>query len=609
MASDTLIPSWTIPVPAKEACSHDLQQALSAWLLSYMKYHRKPNFCVITSVSASRDSIQEFASGLRKALAGSAILYVDYEPPKNRLPQVIAFEYSTTWPADLQRQTLTIIPPTPKLFSVAGHQDAWFVDILKDNETGRALCDIQLPESTIIPELLNGPCPPKYEHHRVPRFGDGVDSINFHCSPKTGTIHFYVPTPEEVLEEILREHGYEIVHDEKRASYLPVIERFGGLQMAASAMSGQSGEVLEILRARRPRTAVERTKLNDDQHQLILQAQEDAITPDQIKGWGKLGKGRLRDSHLLEQSDIMFARQSDRVKRIGMARFRRYAQSKIPKEMTLQALLEHWADNSIIKRKWEIGPCSTCKRRSFVDRIDFRKPPRCQHCGKRVPFEKHTKIAYSLEPAVRHSFNEGLPTIALTGRFLRNMTIRGFFWLPGVKYRRDDIRGDIDILACCDGHLVFGECKKLAETPHDASSWNKTTDQFLKLAPLASQCGGALVVLATMADSFPNDVQDRIRNELADKIPFLLLCKTDMEKGYRPTQPDSNVPSLGLHDLIPTGFPELPIERTPGQRQIDYGWAMFTKGPKVHPKSEDPSVDPINDSGTTQKDCSQGDVK
>jgi hypothetical protein len=27
--------------------------------------------------------------------------------------------------------------------------------------------------------------------------------------------------------------------------------------------------------------------------------------------------------------------------------------------------------------------------------------------------------------------------------------------LPGIKYNFDSTNGDIDLLACCDGHLVF----------------------------------------------------------------------------------------------------------------------------------------------------------
>jgi len=96
-------------------------------------------------------------------------------------------------------------------------------------------------------ELLNGPCPPHFEHSILPRTGDGPEGIDICCSGSREVINVYLPTSEEVLGEILREHGVEPVADEKRSSYLPVIKRFGGLWLAASAFSGQSGAVLNCL--------------------------------------------------------------------------------------------------------------------------------------------------------------------------------------------------------------------------------------------------------------------------------------------------------------------------------------------------------------------------
>ena len=105
-------------------------------------------------------------------------------------------------------------------------------------------------------------------------------------------------------------------------------------------------------------------------------------------------------------------------------------------------------------------------------------------------------IGYTLHRAVRHAIKEGIIPVVLTGRFLQNMTNDGFLWLPGVKYQIRAQQGDIDILACCDGRLVFCECKMLKETSFDSSLSEKIVDQFLKTANLAKKCGANLAVLS-----------------------------------------------------------------------------------------------------------------
>jgi len=204
-----------------------------------------------------------------------------------------------------------------------------------------------------------------------------------------------------------------------------------------------------------------------------------------------------------------------------------------------------------------------------------------------VKMREHTGMGYALEPSVRHSLNEGLATVALTGRFLRNMTNTGFFWIPGVKYERSGAKGDIDLLACCDGFLVFGECKKLTSTPHDAATWSATADQFLKLATVAIECQGSLAVLAALVDAFPEEIHHRIEKELSGKIPFLLLNKADLNKGHRSSEPGKEWPPLDLRKLVLTKFPESQVARTPGQRQIKLGWSVYKKATSEKPKTEE----------------------
>jgi len=575
-ASDSSIPTWLIPIPEEDITKPEVKSALSEWLFSFQKYARKPNYCVVTSASISGDKLGEYSTQLKDEFTKSGIEYVDHVLPTKRLPSVVAYEYSATWPVDLEGQVLSIIPPAPKAFSISSANESWFVDILKDNQTGRAVKGVQLPESVVIPELLNAPCPPSFEHSAIPRFGDGVDSINFRCSDVNKEIHFYIPTPEEVLEECVREKGLDPIRDEKRTSYLPTIDRFGGLHNAAKYLSGTNGTIIEVLRTGKLRTADENAKVNDGHHQLILSAQGHALTSGQIKGIAKLGKNGLNNNYL-GSIESFFSQGSERLKRIGTGRFRRHANRKVPEGSSLQELLEHLADNSILNRRWELGPCNRCNRRSYVGELDLESLRPCQHCGGRLQLKEMTKVAYSLEPSVRHSLNEGLATVALTGRFLENMTSKGFFWIPGIKYESGEEKGDLDLVACCDGMLIFGECKRLTETPHDSTSWTKTVDQFLRLTSVAAEFKDSAAVLSVLVDSFPDKVQQRIEQEVASSVPYLLLGKEDLDAGRRQIAWNNTTRPMCISDLLIEGEPDEQPELVPGVRRIDLGWSVYTR--------------------------------
>jgi hypothetical protein len=550
-ASDTTHPAWIIPIPVEGAVEPGVLEKLKQWLVAFLPYRVRFSYCQVTSQTVAEEKCRSFAREFQRVLGGSPIEAVDYEPPRNQIPLVIPFEYETTWAVDVRGRKLTLVPPKPRAFEHLGSPRTWFVDLLKDVKTGRAIKEMQLPPSSVVLELLNGPCPPHFEHSILPRTGDGPESINLCCSGSREVINVYIPTSEEVLGEILREHGVEPVVDEKRSSYLPVIKRFGGLWLAASAFSGQSGAILNCL--------ADHTK-----------------TLPEIRGACQLGGGSISGESYTQRIEETFFRESDRMKRVSRRRFLDYARRSTPENLQLTSVLEHWADRKIISRNWKIGPCQACGHKYFVPYLDIQKRVVCTTCGRRISLPARVEIGYTLQRAVRHAIQEGIMPIALTGRFLRGMTNQGFFWLPGVKYKVSDTAGDIDVLACCDGTLVLAECKRLAQTPKDAAVWNDVAAQFLDTARIAKLCGAGLVVLAAQVDEYPGSITDQIRSELGDSIPHLLLDKKDLETGYRHVGEGDLRRPLGLYDLIRKPFPERPREATDKPRTINFGWGVLT---------------------------------
>jgi hypothetical protein len=100
----------------------------------------------------------------------------------DRLPVVIPIEYETTWAAEVAGRTLTIQSPRPRAFESIASPRSWVVDLRRDVKTGRAVGELQLPPNQAVFELLNGPCPPGFEHTSTPRTGDGHDCVNVICS-------------------------------------------------------------------------------------------------------------------------------------------------------------------------------------------------------------------------------------------------------------------------------------------------------------------------------------------------------------------------------------------------------------------------------------------
>ncbi|HTU90570.1 MAG TPA: hypothetical protein VMF69_10885 [Gemmataceae bacterium] len=114
-ASDTMHPAWIIPIPAESAADLAIFEKLKEWLLAFLPYGPRPNFCYVTSQSVEESVCRDFAVRFQTVLAGTPIELVDYQPSRNQLPIVIPFEYETSWAVEITGRKLTIQPPKSKL--------------------------------------------------------------------------------------------------------------------------------------------------------------------------------------------------------------------------------------------------------------------------------------------------------------------------------------------------------------------------------------------------------------------------------------------------------------------------------------------------------------
>src|SRR5439155_17604919 len=131
-------------------------------------------------------------------------------------------------------------------------------------------------------------------------------------------------------------------------------------------------------------------------------------------------------------------------------------------------------------------------------------------CGSRLRLPPQVPIGYSLHQLVGHAIKEGIVPVVLAGRFLQRMTHDGYFWMPGIKFQWGDKSGDLDLLACCDGHIVVGECKTLNDTPTECGFWEAILEQFAGTIAVGKGSRAAFAVLAVMAERFPAGFQDKV---------------------------------------------------------------------------------------------------
>jgi hypothetical protein len=136
-----------------------------------------------------------------------------------------------------------------------------------------------------------------------------------------------------------------------------------------------------------------------------------------------------------------------------------------------------------------------------------------------------------------------------------------------VKFNRGDEEGDLDLIACCDGHIAVGECKSVEGAGAEAGVWELIMEQFAQTIEVGKACGAAFAVLAVMADSFPGGFQARAEALAGPSLKCLLLNRHNLEAGERDTGTEG-LGRLTLRDLVVDQMPEASQPAPTEPRQI-----------------------------------------
>jgi hypothetical protein len=536
-------PTWVIPIPLDALTERDVLDALVEWVIRIQRYGMRPNCCHLVSLTAPLAQLQSAAAALLPLLKEHGFEFVDPFSPCDVVAKVIPFEYDQSQLAEVETRHVTMTIPAPRLSEHMTDQHVWMVDVTRDATARRGLADLHLPARASAVEALNVPGVPALpSRNEIHRFGFDDETICFRCRRRDRVLAHQLPSDEEVLLEVLYDGGMRPLEDEKRNVYEPALKMLGGLSTAARAVTGRLREVLGVLH--RCNTA-------------------DLST---IRREAKLGNGRLPEE-LSRPSNVAnyLRRASPTTRRISLGRFQAQWDELYPDDTKIQTLLEHWAQRGLL----------------------IHRP------------DNH----YELQPQLAAAMREGLIPVALTGRFLDWMTYSGFMWVPGIKYEiaASQEKGDIDILAACDGHLVFAECKNMVGASPTEESWERDIwPQFAALVHAAKACGGDLAVLASLAEEYPSGWLERAQREAGQQLSVMLLTRSDLDRGYRRENGQTGS-RLSIEDVVHPPAPPNIIRFLPG-RTIDYGAFQFghietkpEQGGAPHEGGAAPDADPATE--------------
>ncbi|MFC1528888.1 hypothetical protein ACFL5B_03165, partial [Candidatus Latescibacterota bacterium] len=484
--------------------------------------------CEIVTKYCKRDNLESLARRIRPRLRGlkSNIVHVDIKDLIQETSLVIPYEKEINKRPFVSNNDIIFDDMEPYYMEYLPSSAAWICDLVKDTVTGRLPFELCLPHIEYIHQVINAPAAP-YLHFRIDDFCYGIDSLNVRFTKDNPQKRLRVPCPEEFFTEMFFELGIKLVKDEKRIRYNQTIDMLGGLSEAAMFFSGISLDILKSFKS-------------------------EPITYGQIKGNIKSG-GNI-------PIDIPFIQWIDRLpihrRRIGKQRYKEYLKENLSKYASVQEVIEKLIDRGALRLKWKLNKCTYCDKEYWVNDIKINSPIYCPGCNKKIILRNKVELGYELNELVKLSIKEGIIPVILTARFLKNLTSSGFFWLPGIKCISEFGKHDLDIIACCDGHLICAECKTLDDTKEESKTWEKIANQIIKQIKLIKTLRIETFVIAALCDKFPDHFKNKISEITGKSIGILFLTKKDLLEGIRrKTSKDEPSGLTRIIDILPFQVP------------------------------------------------------
>ncbi len=496
----------------------------------------RATFCRIRALPEIAERANQLARRLRPRLRTAGVKHVDVDIDSvfTSLPVVTGCQRASSVPSTKSASGYRFALPSPFPMEFLDSRESWMVDLIKDEETGRNVAESVLPSFRVTAhEALNAPNPPSARQSAIDPLRFHLDTVSVRANKKETIAQIHLPSAHELIGEHLHECGYKLVIDDKRPLYERAIETFGSLHEASQSCREPFRPLLLILK-------------------------EGEILEDHLKRKAKLGKTKRVPA---DASEIRNWYKKTPIRgRLGEIRFQEHYNDFHPKPDKVLNVLDYWHKRKIVERVFCMPKCPFCRRQSWIQAIDLSSKINCTYCDRALSVGTSIKIGYRLNPTVSAAMDAGAIPVILTGQFLRNLTIRGFQWIPGFPIEGQDI----DIVALCDGHLVMAECKDRQKAASKAKSWGEVQAQFERLIETARKCSVEAVFLASMSNRYPAKLRNLVKSASDRTMTVHLLTGADLETGYRKGKGNRR---LKIHDYLPSNA--VPKRRKrPGTREM-----------------------------------------
>jgi len=433
----------------------------------------------------------------------------------NSISPITFYEKEETINLTVNENEVTVPYISPALTKLPLHS-TWCCDLVKEQNTLRYPFELSLPKTKPIIELLNLPSGSFANFNNVIGFGREFISTIFTTNNDHRPISFCLPTSREIFETVLSPAGITIKKDEKNIRYSETLNLFGDLSSACFALTGISGKIINAL-AHKP------------------------LTYDELCGAAKLGKNKTK-KELPEFSTLFLNNLYGTPKGIAEKRMQSSHSKVLTKNTPANEALEILTSMGVIRRKWKLSSCLSCDKPYWVTHLDITKPIFCPGCDNAIHLKDKMEIGYELNELVRLSVHEeGITPVLLTARFLKNLTNYGYTWYPGAKVQFDKQDTDLDLLACCDGSLITGECKSLSG-PTSQAKWNEIREQLILPIDVAKKCGFSVFFVSSFTDTYSRKFKADLKKLAGDNLKLLFICRKDLEQGYSEEMNDEGIP-------------------------------------------------------------------
>ena len=539
--------------PASAINSKSAVLALADWLRST---GLDSNFCSLVSRRVSRTRLEKLVARMRPHLKGLPQHHVDIVAEPGAPSIVIPFERSQQVRTLATGSMLAFDVPLPWCEKGMPDRETWICDLMKDTQNGRAPCELILPPVPAAQQIINAPSPQDFRMSMLSDWGQGPDCLNVACDKSRESVRLIVPAEQELLEGILESYHVVVRKDEKRIRYLQAIDMLGGLLRAAKAFVGIPLKILEAFLPERKERSESRV---------------DPLTFDQIRHRARLGGKKEAKENWHEEAIEKYV--PAHAKKVARRRFAAHLAGELGISSTDIQIINRLVERGVLRRKWRLNQCGSCERSYWVDEINLGSPTLCPGCRKQIPLGDKVILGYELNELIALAINEGIIAVVLTGRFLYNLTSKGFMWLPGVKCSADGLTGDLDIFASCDGELVAAECKCRTIYPTEPKARRELCEQVVGSVQLAKKAGVRIFVIAARWENFPERFCKEVRRAAGNDMAVNFLDRRDLETGRRSIPwGKKNDRYISIHDFLP------PIRREkkatpkkPRKRYVDFG--------------------------------------